>query len=355
MNESYETILVRMQDKFKELSGFDADDASDIGIRLKVLAGEIFSAYTNIEWLKNQVFPQTAIGQQLDYHAQQRGIKRKSALKASGTLKFSLNTALSYDVNIPEGTVCSTAQSDGVRYLTTNDAVLKAGETYVYISAEAEKAGIAGNCLENTITLMITPPTGISMVINESAFVGGSEEENDDSLRARILESYKNISNGTNSAFYRDQVLKNEDISSVGVIPKNRGDGTVDIYIWSNSGAPTEDLISEIQAKLNDIKEINVDILVSAPTTVNCNVYLTMWVEEGYVYNDVKNECVAVIKDYINSLGIGEDMLLAKACNAVFNIPGVKNYKILTSSCSDMTIDDNEIGVPGTIGVAKGS
>ena len=62
MSETYESILSRMQDRFQELAGFPADDASDIGIRLKVLAGELFSACTNLDWLKRQVFPQTAQG-----------------------------------------------------------------------------------------------------------------------------------------------------------------------------------------------------------------------------------------------------------------------------------------------------
>ena len=55
MSETYESILSRMQDQFQELAGFPADDASDIGIRLKVLAGELFSACTNLDWLKRQV------------------------------------------------------------------------------------------------------------------------------------------------------------------------------------------------------------------------------------------------------------------------------------------------------------
>ena len=82
MSETYESILSRLQRRFQELAGFPADDASDIGIRLKVLAGELFSACTNLDWLQRQVFPQTAQGIQLDYHAQQRGIQRKSAVRS---------------------------------------------------------------------------------------------------------------------------------------------------------------------------------------------------------------------------------------------------------------------------------
>ena len=43
---SYESIVQRMQEEFEKQAGFVPDDASDIGIRMKVLAGELFSCYT---------------------------------------------------------------------------------------------------------------------------------------------------------------------------------------------------------------------------------------------------------------------------------------------------------------------
>lgn len=49
MSETYESILSRMQDRFQELAGFPADDASN-SAPLKVLAGELFSACTNLDW-----------------------------------------------------------------------------------------------------------------------------------------------------------------------------------------------------------------------------------------------------------------------------------------------------------------
>ena len=50
--ESYEEILERMKNKFTELSGSNVNDDSDIGIRMKVLAGEIFSFF-------GKIFPET--------------------------------------------------------------------------------------------------------------------------------------------------------------------------------------------------------------------------------------------------------------------------------------------------------
>lgn len=57
---NYELILSKMKEKFVSLSGINPDDASDIGIRLKLMAGEFLAIYKKIEFVKNQIFPQTA-------------------------------------------------------------------------------------------------------------------------------------------------------------------------------------------------------------------------------------------------------------------------------------------------------
>ena len=66
MMETYGEILARMKAKFAELSGATVNDDSDVGIRMKVLAGEVLSLQSNAQWLKNQMFAQTASGVQLD-------------------------------------------------------------------------------------------------------------------------------------------------------------------------------------------------------------------------------------------------------------------------------------------------
>ena len=43
MSETYSEILERMQNEFEKNAGYVPDNASDIGIRMKTLAGEIFS------------------------------------------------------------------------------------------------------------------------------------------------------------------------------------------------------------------------------------------------------------------------------------------------------------------------
>ena len=55
--QSYGEILNRMTDYYREKTGTEPDRASDIGIRMEILAGEVFKAYSEMNWLKNQMFP----------------------------------------------------------------------------------------------------------------------------------------------------------------------------------------------------------------------------------------------------------------------------------------------------------
>lgn len=352
--DSYEEILDRMKNKFTELSGAIVNDDSDVGIRMRVLAGEVFSLQNNVQWLQKQMFANTASGEQLDYIALERGINRKTALCSSGTLKFKREVALNYDIEIPEGTVCSTSGINPIRVKTTETAVLKAGELAVTVNAISEGSGTAQNTSAGTIKVLVTPPAGITSVENESAFTGGFDAETDDELRERILDSYKNVSNGTNCSFYKEQALKYDGIYSASVIPLERGTGTVDIYVAAKGGVPSDELVSKIESDINKLREINVDVKVNKATTIALAAGVEITLKDGYNYTEVKKECEDNITDYFNSLKIGEPFLVAAIGNAVYKVDGVKNYSILPSISTDRYMTSKQLAIKGSIQISEG-
>lgn len=123
----FEEIYAHMAAEYKTLAGVEPEDAADVSIRLKVLAGELYTVLCAAESLKLNCFPQTAAGEALDLHAEERGLVRKDAVKSVGTLTFSRRTALSYAAEIPAGTVCAASGENAVEYETTEAAVLPAG------------------------------------------------------------------------------------------------------------------------------------------------------------------------------------------------------------------------------------
>lgn len=69
---TYDEIYNKMKAEYILQSRYEFDEASDCAIRMRVLAGEIFNAVSNAEWLKKQMFISTASGEYLDYFASQR-------------------------------------------------------------------------------------------------------------------------------------------------------------------------------------------------------------------------------------------------------------------------------------------
>ena len=69
------------------------------------------------------------------------------------------------------------------------------------------KPGSAGNAAAGTIRAMAVAPVGVSRCTNPAAFTGGLEEETDEALRVRVLETFQRMPNGANAAFYQQGAM----------------------------------------------------------------------------------------------------------------------------------------------------
>lgn len=139
--EELNAIYERMRAIFAEEAGFVPNNGCDAMVRLYALASEVQSLLAQADWVLDQSFPQTAVGQYLDYHAETRALTRLPAAKATGVLRFSTPSAAVTDYEIEQGSVAMT--SGGVRFETTEKATLAKGETYVDVPASAGRRGRA--------------------------------------------------------------------------------------------------------------------------------------------------------------------------------------------------------------------
>lgn len=324
--DSYNDILQRMKDKYEELRGQPVPELSDIDIRMKVLAGEIYNDEVNLEFIKRQMFAKSATGRYLDLHAEDRGLKRKAAVKAKGLVTFSIPVAIENDIIIPKNTIVATAGETSYRFKTNVDITIYAGGTSATVLCTAEKGGRASNVRKKTISVIVTSVTGVETVTNSDSFTGGADGESDENLRKRILESYVSISNGTNAAYYEKLALSVDGVTGANIVPKGRGVGTVDVYIASEEGTPTLDQISKVQMLMDDERELNVDILVCGARPYNINLGVNIQVAEGYDFEDVKSRVEKALGDYIESLSIGDSVLETHLGKAILDVDGVYTY-----------------------------
>lgn len=349
---SYEETVAAMENTFASRSGYAPDEASDLGIRMRVLAGELYSLQSALEWLKMQAFPQTAQGEQLELHAQQRGIARKPALAAQGVLTFRRKTPLWYTAVIPQGTICCTAGENGERYVTVQAAELPAGELSVAVPAQAQTAGKAGNALPGTVTVMVTPPAAAESVTNGSAFTGGTDSEGDSELRARLLRSFSGVPNGTNEAFYREYALQFDGVYSVGVIPKENGTGTVGVYLGARGGAPGAQTVARVQAEMDAVREINVRVVVAPAQTVPVAVSVGVTPAPGVSAQEAQAACRAAAAEYFETLCVGDAFLTAALGMCLMATGKIKNYHFDDAVCFDRPVARSQLAVCGAVTVA---
>ena len=329
-------------------SGFRPENESDIMLRLRVLAGEIYSERAYAEFILRQMFPTTAVGEYLDAHAAQRGLSRKGATYATGQVIFSAAAEEHEDILIPAGTVVCTV-SEPLRFVTDSDAVLSAGIQNVMVKVTAAQSGSASNVAVGRIGVIVTPVLGIGAVKNSMKFSGGTDDESDESLRNRIIDSYQNITNGANAAYYRSIAMSVDGVYSASVVGCGRGVGTVDVYACSKGGTLSEATLRKIQALLDEVREMNVDVKVFSPTEMSINLYILLTAADGYDFDTVAGEVQTAVENYINNLGIGHDLWLSDVGEVIYHIPGVAGYSFLESYGSDRKVPLSHYTTAGTI------
>ena len=347
ITELYEQMLTVFQEK----TGFQMEDTADLAVRLYAAAAELQSLYAYSDWALNQSFPQTASGQYLDHHARLRGISRRTGAPAAGTLRFAIDTALQEDLTIPVGTVCCTAGL--VRFATTEDGTIPAGALYADIPARAEQPGTAGNALSGTITQMTRAPQGVRGVTNPTAFSGGSNEEDDESLRTRVLDSFVRLPNGANAVFYELRALSHAGISAATVLPRWNGIGTVGVVVATSSGAPDAALLQEVQDDLDSVREIAVDVTVMAPQIRTVDPVVTIWPADGVSFAAAKAAAEEALAEFFSGTLLSRPVYKAALGSAIFATGKVKNY-VITQPAADIAAESTTLPQLGTLTITEG-
>jgi uncharacterized phage protein gp47/JayE len=199
---------------------------------------------------------------------------------------------------------------------------------------------------------MSVAPTGIADCTNPTAFTGGAEEESDEALRARVLETYASLPNGTNAAYYEKTALAVAGVAAVKVQPRNRGLGTVDVIIAGTSGLPDQILLDQVQETLEEQREIAVDVQVLAPETVPVNVVAVVKPEDGLLPAPVQERVRRNIADWFDGQQLGKDVLRAKLGQIIYETEGVANYRIDVPS-QDVTVGEGKLPVINTLAIEE--
>lgn len=226
----------------------------------------------------------------------------------------------------------------------------------VTVPVTALVAGAEGNVGSGAITEIESGDLALNAVTNTAALAGGTEEETDEELRARILLEFEGRGAG-NINDYRRWALSRPGVGRVFVNPVWNGPGTVQVVVMTSTGDPVSAaIVNDVQAYIDPTSGTSdgqappgVTVTVSTPTAVNVAVVGTVAFKPGYSLDGTAGTTaqraliVQALSDYIDSLDVGDDVIYDHVKAQFFRVPGVLTISGVTvnGGTADVALSTN--------------
>jgi uncharacterized phage protein gp47/JayE len=197
-----------------QLRLLDNSASAEVGTPERKIIDTVASALSlsqiSLTGLQGALDINSKFGSNLDSFVGLFGFARVQGTSATGFVVFSTNVAPTVNVTIPAGTiiVSNTQNSSGISatYSTTASGVLQAGQTSSpNIPVTAVNSGSNGNAAVSALTIISTSTgnlvAGITSVTNPAPITGGTDDEDDNSLKVRFQNTvFRNLA-GTQDQF----------------------------------------------------------------------------------------------------------------------------------------------------------
>jgi uncharacterized phage protein gp47/JayE len=222
----------------------------------------------------------------------------------------------------------------------------------ITVAAESAEEGIEYNAQIGTITELVDAVSGIADVTNLVAFTGGSDEEDIETYRDKVVEYIRAPASGAPADLevWAEAIDGVEDAS---VFPNdNMGvatNGHTTVRISGPGGSiPSGAVIAAVLADLQARDLANIQIHVATFTPKVTNVTVTITLATGYLLAEVTPSVQEAIRDYINGIPVGGTVYTAGLIDAIFGLPGVATV-VVNLPAADVGSTATEKPTPGTL------
>ncbi|MBK0062375.1 MULTISPECIES: baseplate J/gp47 family protein [unclassified Acinetobacter] len=319
---TYNQIRQLILQEVRNLTGITAPDDSDAAIRADGEAAVVEGLYQHQKYIERQLFISTADEPYLYVHAERLGLPRLAGTFASGNGKAISNANL---------TISNAAKvTDGKgHYWTVTSSISLQPNIEAIIEILADQAGVGWN-YSGTSLMWVAPEAGLSSTVSVISLNGGTDQEDLEDWRARLLEREQlGLSRDRES----DLKAKMKDVPGVGevyVYPKRRGLGSMDVAITAKGTPPTlpsSVLIASAQAALDGDAGFWADCLVYSPTEQV--VPVTAIITGSNVDLDTVRQ---VIRDYFAEIAPAESYQWAILSARILEVDNVTDVQLSPSS-----------------------
>lgn len=313
---------------------------ADLEVQAAVQAAAVNSLYGFIDYVAEQILPDTAGAESLDRHGSIWGVVRKAASKAVGTVTLTTTVGAA----VPSG--AELVHASGLTFVVT--AGVTATGTSTAVATEATAAGAAGNLAAGEPLTLISPIVGVQSVGASGTLAGGADVESDDALRARILDRIRQPPHGGADFDYRAWALEVAGVTRAWVLPQHFGVGTVGITFVMDDRAdivPTAGDVSLVQAHIDEVRPVTADAQVFAPGTLAVD----LTVEVSPDTPEVRAAIEAEVDDFLRrEAAPGGTIYLSRLREAVSQAAGETHHE-MTAPTANIVLPAGTIAILGTI------
>lgn len=325
-----------LRDIVNLLPDADTSEDSDYYIRASSVASVATGIYQHQAWIVRQIFPDTADTEYLEWHCRIRDIYRKSQTTATGLIgvtgEVNATAAAGYVIN------------RGVLSYTTSASVTIGADGTATVEAVAGQAGSAGNTLAATSGIFASTPAGFDSTVTIGIMGGGSDQETDAEMLARLLDVIRRPPAGGNKYDYKRWAMSVEGVTGAYVYPLRRGLGTVDVVITSADGAPSAEILLATQTYIDSVRPVTAkNLLILAPTfkVVDLDIKVSL---DGVTLAAATTAIQASLTDYINRLPPGDAFIRSQAEMLISEVTGVIDRTVIAPAGNVLpTVDDTVV------------
>ena len=250
-----------------------------------------------------ETYIKTAQGEFLDYRAVEHGTSRYEATNAEVKAKF--NDDDGNPVNVEVGDRFANIAESPIFY-----TVIKANDDGT-AEMQAEESGTSANSYIGQV-LPVTPNDNLAWAEITEVTIPARDEENDEHLRARLLNTNSWVAYGGNVADYLDMTSKISDVGATQVYPVWNGAGTVKLVILNNDLMPaSQTLIKKVKEEIDPednetqgygLAPIDHQVTVVAPETFEVNITMNVTIAENANIDTIRTNIKASLEELFKSL-----------------------------------------------------
>lgn len=311
------------------------------------VAYELANIYdTELDNIADRVFVSTATGEDLDKVGADYGIARRQSSAAIVYL----------EIQGVEGAIVNQNVKAVYNNLvfTVQEYKVIGSSGKVTVKAQCETLGTIGNVAANTITEFLTTYQGLTSVNNPESAYNGFDVESDDDYRARIILYLSEDATNCNEAQYKQWALEVTGVKTAVVKgAETVGAGNVGVYISSQTGTVTQELINAVKEYIESKQFINATLVVQSLTYIDMDVDATIVLKDGYTINDVVQEFTQAFGEYLDTVtNIVSYFRVSDILYACSGVEDVITYT-LNDDTESVTIADTDYPVVGEVAIAS--